>query len=131
MKTKKADLTKDPILWSILVFAVPIFISNAFQQLYNTADTMIVGNVLGDKSLAAIGAAGAVYELLVGFSVGVGNGFSLVIGRYYGAGDEDMVKRSAAGSMVIGAGIVLGIMAASMLGMKPLLILLDTPSNIF
>ena len=101
MKTKKADLTKDPILWSILVFAVPIFISNAFQQLYNTADTMIVGNVLGDKSLAAIGAAGAVYELLVGFSVGVGNGFSLVIGRYYGAGDEDMVKRSAAGSMVI------------------------------
>ena len=61
----KTDLLKDHILKSLLIFAIPILISNIFQQLYNTMDTMIVGNFLGDTSLAAISACGAVYELLM------------------------------------------------------------------
>ena len=98
----KVDLTKDPILKSLLIFAFPLFVANVFQQLYNTMDTMIVGNFLGDTSLAAIGACGAIYELLVGFALGVGNGLSIVTARSFGAKDENLLKKSVAGSIVIG-----------------------------
>ena len=65
------DLMHGPIFKNLLLFMLPIFISNLFQQLYNTVDTMIVGNVLGDTALAAIGSCGSIYELLVGFSLSV------------------------------------------------------------
>ena len=68
---------------------LPILVSNLFQQLYNTVDTMIVGNVLGDTALAAIGSCGSIYELLVGFGIGIGNGLSIVAARSYGADAED------------------------------------------
>ena len=61
------DLMHGPIFKNLLLFMLPIFISSLFQQLYNTVDTMIVGNVLGDTALAAIGSCGSIYELLVGF----------------------------------------------------------------
>ena len=64
------DLMHGPIFKNLLLFMLPIFISNLFQQLYNTVDTMIVGNVLGDTALAAIGSCGSIYELLVGFGLG-------------------------------------------------------------
>ena len=72
------DLMHGPIFRSLVLFMLPILISNLFQQLYNTVDTMIVGNVLGDTALAAIGSCGAIYELLVGFGLGIGNGLAIV-----------------------------------------------------
>ena len=89
----RVNLVKDNILKALIVFAMPILISNIFQQLYNTMDTMIIGNILGDKSLAAIGACAAVYELLIGFALGIGNGLSIVIARAYGAGDKKLQDR--------------------------------------
>ena len=74
MLNTEVDLLKGNILKSLIIFAFPLFISNLFQQLYNTVDVMIVGNKLGDASLAAMGACTAIYELLVGFALGVGNG---------------------------------------------------------
>ncbi|MGM9978965.1 MAG: MATE family efflux transporter [Clostridium sp.] len=124
------DLLKGKILKSLIIFAIPLFISNLFQQLYNTVDITIVGNYLGDESLAAMGACAAVYELLVGFALGVGNGLSIVIARSYGSNDEDMVKKSVVGSMVIGIGITVIIMLISILFLLPLLKLLNTPENI-
>lgn len=126
----KVDLLKDNILKALLLFAIPILISNVFQQLYNTMDTMIVGNVLGDTSLAAIGACAAVYELLIGFALGVGNGLSIVTARSYGAHDEDLLKKSVAGSIVIGMMITIIIMIISFLFLYPLLELLKTPTEI-
>lgn len=126
----KVDLLKDNILKALLLFALPMLIANIFQQLYNTMDTMIVGNCLGDTSLAAIGASGAVYELLIGFALGVGNGLSIVTARSYGAKDEKLLKRSVAGSIVIGIGLTLIIMLISALFLYPLLELLNTPSDI-
>lgn len=93
-------------------------------------DTLIVGNYLGDASLAAIGAAGAIYELLIGFSMGVGNGFSLVVARSFGAKDEEQLKQAVAGSLVIGTGMTLGIMILSWFNLYPLLKLLGTPFDI-
>ncbi|MBU5315704.1 MATE family efflux transporter [Clostridium bornimense] len=130
MKNLEVDLLKGKILSALIIFAIPLFISNLFQQLYNTVDIMIVGNYLGDMSLAAIGACAAIYELLVGFALGVGNGLSIVTARSYGAKDENLVKKSVAGSLVIGIGITIILMIISKLFLLPLLRLLNTPSNI-
>ncbi|MGL4990526.1 MAG: MATE family efflux transporter [Sarcina sp.] len=130
MFNNNVDLLKGRILNSLIIFAVPLLISSLFQQLYNTVDVMIVGNFLGETSLAAIGACAAVYELLVGFSIGVGNGLSIVTSRGYGSQDDDLIKRSVAGSLVIGFCITILIMVISRLFLYPLLELLNTPVNI-
>ena len=124
------DLMHGPILKSLLLFMLPILVSNLFQQLYNTVDTMIVGNVLGDTALAAIGACGAIYELLVGFGIGIGNGLAIVAARAYGAGDDDQLKQTVAGSIVIGIIASAVITLAGAVGLHPLLELLDTPAEI-
>lgn len=130
MLNTKTDLLKGNILKSLLLFAIPLFISNLFQQLYNTVDTMIVGHFLGDTSLAAIGACSAVYELLIGFALGIGNGMSMVVARSFGAGDERLLKRAVAGSLIIGAGITVVIMIISCIFLYPLLEVLHTPEEI-
>lgn len=130
MLNTKVDLLKGNILKSLIIFAIPLFISNLFQQLYNTVDIMIVGNFLGDTSLAAIGASSAVYELLIGFALGIGNGLSMVAARSYGADDKKLLKKSVAGSIVIGIFITIAIMIISRLFLMPLLRLLNTPANI-
>ena len=130
MLSLNVDLLKGRILRSLIIFAIPLFISSVFQQLYNTVDVMIVGNYLGDTSLAAIGASAAVYELLVGFSLGVGNGLSIVTARSFGSNNEEEVKKSVVGSLVIGVGITVLIMIIAQLFLYPLLELLNTPSNI-
>ena len=124
------DLMHGPILKSLLLFMLPILVSNLFQQLYNTVDTMIVGNVLGDTALAAIGSCGSIYELLVGFGLGIGNGLAIVAARSYGAQDHDLLKKTVAGSLVIGLIASLCITLAGAVGLRPLLVLLDTPAEI-
>ena len=126
----KTDLLKGNILKSLIIFAIPLLISNIFQQLYNTMDTMIVGNYLGDTSLAAIGACTAVYDLLVGFALGIGNGLSIVASRSYGANDEELLKKSVASSIIIGIFITAIIMIISALFLFPLLKFLNTPEEI-
>ncbi|MDQ0363055.1 MATE family efflux transporter [Breznakia pachnodae] len=126
----KVDLLNGNILKSVLLFALPLLISNFFQQLYNTIDTMIVGNYLGDVSLAAIGASTPVYDLLIGFALGIGNGLSIVTARSYGAMDEDKIKKSVAGSIVIGAVVTVVVMALCSFLLYPLLELLNTPEAI-
>ena len=126
----EVDLVHGNILKSLLVFAIPLIISNIFQQLYNAVDTMIVGHYLGEVSLAAIGSCGSVFELLVGFSLGIGNGLSIVAARSCGAEDEELLKKSVAGSIVIGIGVTLVLVVISRLFLYPLLELLGTPDNI-
>ena len=101
MQTRTIDLTRGSIMKALLLFAVPLFISNLFQQLYNTADTMIVGNVLGDQSLAAIGSTSAVFELIIGFANGVGSGFGIVIACLWGANDREKLKKAVASSLIL------------------------------
>ena len=127
---RNADLLHGPIFKNLLLFMLPILVSNLFQQLYNTVDTMIVGNVLGDTALAAIGSCGSIYELLVGFGIGIGNGLSIVAARSYGAQDEALLKRTVAGSLVIGLCASFVITTAGFFGLRPLLQLLDTPAEI-
>ena len=127
---RQVDLLHGPIFRNLLLFAIPIFISNLFQQLYNAADAMIVGNVLGDTSLAAVGACASIYELLVGFGLGIGNGLAIVTARAYGAQDPDKVKKTVTGSMVIGLVASALITIFGLLFLRPLLQALDTPPEI-
>ena len=98
---RNVDLMNGPIFKSLFIFMLPILVSCLFQQLYNTVDTMIVGNVLGDTACRHW-RCGAIYELLVGFGIGIGNGLAIVAARAYGAGDDDQLKQTVAGSIVIG-----------------------------
>ena len=124
------DLLNGPIFKSLVIFAIPLLISNIFQQLYNTVDTMIVGNYLGDVSLAAIGACTSIYELLVGFALGIGNGLSIVTARCFGSQDESLLKKSVTGSIVIGVVVSLTITIIGSSVLYPLLEILNTPQEI-
>lgn len=130
MKYFNVDLLKGNVLKSLLIFTIPLLLSNVFQQLYNSVDTMIVGMTLGPQSLAAIGASAAVFELLVGFALGVGNGFSIVVARSFGSGDEERVKRSVAASLVSGVLVILLVMLLGHLFLYDLLEILNTPPEI-
>ncbi|MDE6406897.1 MAG: MATE family efflux transporter [Lachnospiraceae bacterium] len=129
-KKFEVDLLHGPILKAMLVFAVPLFFSGVFQQLYNTMDTVIIGHTLGDEALAAMGAAGAVYDLLIGFALGIGSGLAIVTARSFGSGDEDYLKRSVAASLVIGVGITLVMTVAARFILYPFLEVLNTPVEI-
>lgn len=126
----KVDLIHGPIFQSLIIFAIPLFFSNVFQQLYNTADTMIVGNTLGDLSLAAIGSSSAIYDLLIGFALGIGNGLAIVTARSFGSKDENLLKKSVASSIVIGLVASLIISMTAEVILMPLLQLLKTPAEI-
>ena len=130
MNLFKPNLLKDRIPRAILLFSVPILISNLFQAFYNTADTMIVGHLLGDEALAAVGSCAALYELITSFATGVGTGFSIITAKYFGAGDQKRLRRTVAASLVLGLGITLFLSVLVVLGLHPFLKVLDTPKAI-
>ncbi len=130
MKKTSVNLLEGPILRAMITFAIPIMIANIFQQLYNTVDIMIVGRFLGEESLAAVGATAAIFELVVGFAIGIGNGMGIVIARYYGAGNYEKLKSAVAATFVIGGVLSIIIAILGNFTLYPLLELLGTPSNI-
>ena len=87
------DLTVGKPIQGIVLFAIPIIIGNLFQLLYNVVDTIIVGHVLGDEALAAIGTTAAIYGLFISMAYGMTNGFSVIIAKYFGAKDEINLKK--------------------------------------
>lgn len=88
--------------WRLIVsFAMPVLLSQVFQQLYNTADTFIVGRFLGDEALAAVSSSGPLIFLLISFFEGLTLGASVVISRYFGAGEYDRVEKAIHTSIVV------------------------------
>ena len=130
MKKTSVNLLEGPILRAMIAFAIPVMIANIFQQLYNTVDIMIVGRFLGEESLAAVGATAAIFELVVGFALGIGNGMGIVIARHYGAGNYEKLKSAVAATFVIGGVLSIVIAVLGNFTLYPLLKLLGTPSNI-
>ena len=93
MFKKQTSLTSDSVAGGMLTFAIPIFLSNLFQQLYNAVDSLIVGNFLGGQALAAVGSSGSLIFLLTGFVNGVSLGAGVLVARYYGARDGENLKK--------------------------------------
>ena len=131
MKTQREiDFTRGGILRPMLLFSIPVFLSNLFQILYNTVDTVVIGHTLGDVSLAAIGAATAVYDILCALAFGMGNGFAIVAGRHFGSRNGEMLRRTSAASAVIGFVAAAVITLGGYFALMPLLRLMSTPEEI-
>ena len=99
------DMTKGSPYTLILQFALPVFLSQIFQQLYNTADTFIVGKYLGTDALAAVSSSGNLIFLMISFFEGLSLGAGIVISRYFGAGNKERV------SLAIHTDLALGIVS--------------------
>lgn len=121
----------DGSIWKRLItFAVPLFWGNLFQQLYNTADSMIVGNFLGSSALAAVSSSGNLIFLMVGFFNGIAMGAGVVIARYYGARDYKNLQKSihTAVAFAIICGVLLTIIGMTLA--PHILVLMGTPAEV-
>lgn len=96
---QKGLMIEGNIAKQLLLFSLPLLIGNLFQQLYNTVDSIVVGNFIGDNALAAVNSSGAIINLLVSFFMGLSLGASVVISHHYGAKRKDEVEKSIHTSM--------------------------------
>ena len=96
------DLTQGKPLKLIMQFAVPIMLGNIFQLFYSLADTRIVGSYLGESALASVGVTSSLNSMIIGFLIGVTNGFAIITARGFGAKDEAHVHRAVAGPLCSG-----------------------------
>lgn len=125
------DLTKGNTLKVIFNFMIPLFVGNVFQLFYSLVDTRIVGSTLGTEALAAVGATTTLNTLVVGFLIGLTNGFAVITAQQFGAGDLEKVKNSVAHTIVLGLVISILLTAISVLGLNHILEWLNTPKEHF
>ena len=95
------ELTTGKPLKLILLFMIPIFLGNLFQQVYNLVDTLIVGRIIGLKALAAVGSTGPMIFLIISFIFASTQGFSVVTAQKFGARDYALVKKSVASGFIL------------------------------
>ncbi|MDD6180137.1 MAG: MATE family efflux transporter [Clostridium sp.] len=105
------DLTTGKPIKIILLFAIPLFIGQLFQLFYSLADTRIVGSILGETSLAAVGATTTLSDFLIGLLNGFTNGCAIIIATYFGSGDRDNMKKAIGGTIL--SGIVLSVLISA------------------
>jgi len=123
-------LTEGKISKKIIFFAMPIFLGNLFQQLYNVVDSLVVGNFLGKDALAAVSSSGSLIFLIVGFINGIFVGAGVIIARYFGA--KNMKDLSIAVHTTIAFGIIAGIIVTALgMGLSPwMLRMMGTPDDV-
>ena len=131
MKTVQHDMTSGSPMKMILSFTFPIFIGNVFQQFYNMADAVIVGKFVGTKALAAVGSTGTIMFLIYGFVVGMTAGFTVLTAQRFGAGDMRAMRQTVAGASILSLIVGVILTAAFMILMKPWLMAMNTPEDIF
>ena len=130
-KTVQRDMTKGSPTRIILGFTLPLFLGNVFQQFYNMADTIIVGQFVGTGALAAVGSTGTIMFLITGFATGLGTGFTILTAQRFGAGDMKGMRRSVFNAAVLTVIVSVLVTAASVIFMHPLLDLMQTPADIY
>ena len=124
------DMTTGNPVKLILLFSIPLLIGNIFQQFYSMVDTIIVGRFVGVEALAAVGTTSSMVFLVNGFVMGLTSGFAVLISQKYGAKDEVGVKEAVASSIILSIIATILVTFISVLSAKPLLTLMNTPSNI-
>ncbi len=128
---KQKTMTEGPIWKNILAFSVPLILGNLFQQLYNTVDSIIVGNYIGSDALAAVGSSGAVINLLVGFCIGASAGAGVVISQFFGAKDDEGVKKAVHTTVAIAVCAGAAVSIAGVLLSPAILRAMGTPAEVF
>lgn len=125
------DMTVGSPLRLILTFAIPMFIGNVFQQLYNVFDTMVAGHFLGDDVIAAIGSTTQFSFLIIGFANGMNSGFGMMIARAFGNKDPERVKQTVAMAYILNTASSVFFTALTVGLMHRMLVVMETPEEIF
>lgn len=131
MGTHTKLMTTGSIQRNLLSFAIPIFLGNLFQQLYHTADSLVVGNFIGKESLAAISSIGSLTMLLIGLFQGIFVGAGVVISKSFGEGDKAAVQKAVHTTVALGLS---GSVLLTVLGYyfaPPILVWMQTPPSVF
>ena len=129
-RKKTRLMTEGGIFKNLLLFAVPLILGNLLQQLYNTADSIIVGNFLGSNALAAVGSSGSPIFLLIGFSQGVAVGAGVVVAQYLGAKDREDAQIAVHTSLAIAAILGVVLTVGGILVCRSLLVWMNTPAEV-
>lgn len=124
------NLTQGKSSKLILNFFIPLLLTNLLQQIYNFADTAIVGKGLGDNALAAVGNMSSVTFLIIGFTVGMTNGFSVLIAKSFGADDYPTLRKTVVTSVKLAIAIAVSLTVISTLFLKQMLYIMQTPAKI-
>ena len=130
-KRKDKDMTQGPIVKHLIQFSIPLLVGHLFQQLYNTVDTLVVGNFVGKEALAAVGSTTSIINMLIGIFLGFSMGANVVVSQYYGARDEKSVHDTVHTTIVMSLAFsvlltVLGVVLAPVM-----LRMMDTPADVF
>ena len=128
---KTLNLTEGNPLKLILLFAIPVFLGRLFQMMYSLIDTKIVGSILGEEALAAVGSVSILYNLLTGIFSGFTLGFSIVTAQNYGSGNEKLLKKNVASSIMLGMMTAVVIIFAVLLFLNPILHAMNVPKEQF
>lgn len=124
------DMTDGSPWQKIVLFAVPMLVGNIAQQLYNTVDSVVVGNYVGDNALAAVGSAGPILNLLIVLFVGISVGAGIMVSQYFGAREREKLSTTIGNCITLTGIATLFVMIVASLVARPLLELLDTPETI-
>ena len=125
------NMTQGSIVKTLVLFTVPLILSGLLQQIFNWVDAFIVGNVEGELALAGIGATTSIYNLFIAVITGFTSGISVLAAQQFGMGEEHEVKKTLSTFVVLLGVIFLVIALGGILFTNSILLLLDTPENIF
>ncbi|MGN0996385.1 MAG: MATE family efflux transporter, partial [Candidatus Ventricola sp.] len=123
-------MTEGSIARHLLAYALPLILGNLFQLTYNAVDTIIIGKFAGERALAAVSAADPVMTIVILGVSGISIGASVLMSRFYGAGQEDMLRREAATTILFGAAASLAVFVPGLILAGPILRLLRVPGEI-
>lgn len=124
------DMTKGSTTKHILLFALPLLLGNLFQQFYNMVDAIVVGRHVGNKALGAVGVCGSINFLFFSLGAGLGAGIGVMVAQYFGAGDEEKVKKTIGNSAYVIAGMAIPVSIIGVVFAPNILRLLGTPSDL-
>ena len=124
------DMTSGKILPQLTAFAVPLILGNLFQIMYNAADSIIVGQFVGDDALAAVGTAGPIMNMVILFISGMCMGAGILMSTLFGARNMEKLEKQISTTLLGGLAFSLAIAAVMMLLARPVLLLINTPADI-
>ena len=127
---QRHDMTQGGIARTLIAFSLPLMLSGVLQQLYSWADALIVGNVVGEGALAAVGATGSVVHLFLSLVMGFSVGVSILSAQATGQGDPVLVNRLASLFLLLIGGLALAMAGCGGLLTDPILRAMDTPADI-
>jgi len=130
VNAKTIDMTAGPPLKNIVRFALPMMAGALFQQLYNIADMLIVGNILGSRALASIGVTGSATFFAMALATGLTTGYTAAASQSFGAKDTSALRASVSSTLYVAAVSAVLLSIAGFLGAEPLMRLLGTPDDI-